>query len=413
MKRRVVITGVGAVTCIGTGRQGFWDGIKKKRSGISFINRFNAEVYNARCAGQIHDFVASDYFPPHKLKRLDRYSQFALLIAKQALDDAGVAYSTDEPTFDVGCSFGTALGGITTAEIQHERFIAEGRKSIPPALALQVFGGSAHSNIAINYGLRGYGTTNSNSCASGTVAIGEAYRVIRDGLAEKMVAGAAEAPLSPLTYGAFDVIKTMAVEQEDAATACRPFDVSRTGFVMAEGGASVMLETLDDARARGAEIICEVVGYSLNNDAHHMTSSLPGGASAIKAMEDSINEAGIEPGDIDYINAHASSTMMNDDSERDAIIKVFGEKTPPLSGTKAYYGHPLGASGAIEGAICALAMQESYIPPTLNCHHTDTPEGFDIVQLEERHKEMTYVLSNSFGFGGINSTLVFKKYDGS
>lgn len=400
------------MTAVGAGREAFWAGIQKKKSGIGFISRFNTEHYNARCAGEITDFVASDYFPPHKLKRLDRYSQFALVIAKQAMDDAGIPYSPDEPTFDIGCSFGTALGGITTAESQHERFVAEGRKAIPPALALQVFGGSAHSNIAIHYGLRGYGTTNSNSCASGTVAVGEAYRVIRDGLAEKMIAGAAEAPLSPLTYGAFDVIKSMAVEHEDASTAVRPFDVSRTGFVMAEGGASVMLETLDDALARGANILCEVVGYALNNDAYHMTSSLPGGASAIKAMEDSIKEAGIEPKDIDYINAHASSTMMNDDSERDAIVEVFGEKTPPISGTKAYYGHPLGASGAIEAAICALSIKNGYIAPTLNCHKTDVPEGFDIVALEERHKDMNYVLSNSFGFGGINSTLVFKKYDG-
>jgi len=413
MRRRVVITGIGALTCIGHGRKGLWEGILREESGVSFITRFDSSSYDAKCAGEINDFDASADFPPHKLKRLDRYAQFSLVLSHQALQDAGLKVSPAEPRTDIGVSFGTALGGITTAELQHERFLHDGVRAIPAALALQVFGGSAHSNIAIAFGLRGYGTTNSNSCASGTVAIGEAFRVIREGRANVMIAGGAEAPIAPLTFGAFDVIKSMSKETKDPKTACRPFDASRSGFVMAEGGGSLILESLEHATARGAHIYGEVLGYSLNNDAYHMSSSLPEGESAIEAMRMAIDEAGLRPGQIDYINAHASSTPMNDGTEAKAVRKFFGEKTPAVSGTKAYYGHPLGASGAIEAAICCLAMEHSHIPPTLNCHEPteEATPGFDLVRLKGRLQKLKYVLNNSFGFGGINSSLVLGKVE--
>ena len=239
---RVVITGIGALTCVGHGRKGLWEGLLREKSGISFINRFDTSNYDAKCAGAITDFDPSQHFPPHKLKRIDRYAQFALTLSQQALDDAGLELSPEKPRTDVGISFGTALGGITTAELTHERFIREGTHAVPAALALQVFGGSAHSNIAIAYGIRGYSTTNSNSCASGTVAVGEAFRAIREGRTQVMIVGAAEAPLASLTYGAFDIIKSMAKETKDASRACRPFDATRTGFVMAEGGGSLIME---------------------------------------------------------------------------------------------------------------------------------------------------------------------------
>jgi len=406
---RVVITGLGALTPIGTGKENLWAGLRREESGLGFITRFDTSQYTAKCAGEIGDYHPSDYFPPHKLKRLDRYAQFSLVVTQQAIDDARLEVSPDKPTFDVGVSFGTALGGVTTAEIEHVRFLNEGR--IPPALALQVFGGSAHSNIAITYGFRGYGTTNSNSCASGPVAVGEAFRVLRDGLAEVMIAGAAEAPLGPLTFGAFDTIKSMSKEAVDPKQACRPFDRDRTGFVMAEGGACIVLETLDRARKRGARIYAEVLGYCLNNDAYHMTSSLPGGASAIEAMRRAIDQAGLKPSDISYINAHASSTVMNDDGESEAIMALFGKKTPPVSGTKAYYGHPLGASGMIEIVICAMAMERGWIPPTLNCQSPNVPPEFDLVRLRGRDAKLKYVLSNSFGFGGINAAIVLGTVD--
>jgi 3-oxoacyl-[acyl-carrier-protein] synthase II len=414
MSSRVVITGLGAITCVGHGRDGLWQGILREVSGIGSITRFDATDFDAKNAGEINDFHGSDHFPPHKLKRLDRYAQFALVLTKQALDDAGLNVGPENPRADVGVSFGTALGGITTAELTHERFVREGSRAIPAALALQVFGGSAHSNIAISFGLRGYGTTNSNSCASGTVAVGEAFRVIREGRAVAMITGAAEAPLAPLTFGAFDTIKSMAKERKDPQRAVRPFDATRDGFVMSEGGGSLILESLDHARARGAHIYAEVLGYSLNNDAFHMSSSLPDGEAAIGAMEYALDEAKLKPGQIDYINAHASSTPMNDGTEAQAVTKLFGSRPPAVSGTKAYYGHPLGASGAIEAAICCLAMQHGHIPPTLNCHEpcaeASTP-GFDLVRLKGRAQPLKYVLSNSFGFGGINASLVLGRVD--
>jgi 3-oxoacyl-[acyl-carrier-protein] synthase II len=413
MNSRVVITGIGALTCVGHGRKGLWEGLLREKSGISFITRFDTSNYDAKCAGAINDFDPSQYFPPHKLKRIDRYAQFALTLAQQALEDAGVKLSPEKPRTDVGISFGTALGGITTAELTHERFVREGNHAIPAALALQVFGGSAHSNIALAYGIRGYSTTNSNSCASGTVAVGEAFRVIREGRTQMMIVGAAEAPLAPLTFGAFDTIKSMSRETEDAARACRPFDATRTGFVMAEGGGSLILESLEHARARDAHIYAEVLGYMLNNDAYHMTSSLPEGESALEAMRFALDEAKVRPDQIDYINAHASGTPMNDSTEARAVTKFFGKKTPAMSGTKAYYGHPLGASGAIEAAICCLAIEHSHIPPTLNCHEPceEITPGFDLVRLKGRSQPLKYVLSNSFGFGGINACLVLGKVE--
>jgi 3-oxoacyl-[acyl-carrier-protein] synthase II len=411
MSSRVVITGIGALTCAGHGRKGLWEGILREQSGIGFITRFDSKDYDAKCAGEINDYDATQHFPPHKLKRIDRYAQFSLVLTQQALDDAGLKLSPEQPRTDVGVSFGTALGGITTAELTHERFVREGVRAIPAALALQVFGGSAHSNISIAYGARGYSTTNSNSCASGTVAVGEAFRYIREGRAQVMIAGAAEAPLAPLTFGAFDTIKSMSKETKDATRACRPFDATRSGFVMAEGGGSLILESLEHAQARGAHIYAEVLGYALNNDAYHMSSSLPEGESALEAMRSVLDQAKLRPDQIDYINAHASSTPMNDGTEAKAVTKFFGKSTPAISGTKPYYGHALGASGAIEAAICCLAMENSHIPPTLNCHEPceEITPGFDLVRLKGRKKELKYVLSNSFGFGGINASLVFGK----
>jgi 3-oxoacyl-[acyl-carrier-protein] synthase II len=390
MSARVVITGIGALTCAGHGRKGLWEGILREKSGVSFLSRFDASNYDAKCAGAIDDFDPAQHFPPHKLKRIDRYAQFALVLTQQALDDAGLQLSPENPRTDVGVSFGTALGGITTAELTHERFVREGTRAIPAALALQVFGGSAHSNISIAYGIRGYSTTNSNSCASGT-----------------------EAPLAPLTFGAFDTIKSMSKETKDPTRACRPFDATRSGFIMAEGGGSLILESLEHARARGAHIYAEVLGFTLNNDAYHMSSSLPEGESALESMRATLDEAKVRPDQIDYINAHASSTPMNDGTEAKAVSKFFGKRTPAISGTKAYYGHPLGASGAIEAAICCLAMENSHIPPTLNCHEPceEITPGFDLVRLKGRSQPLKYILSNSFGFGGINASLVFGKVE--
>ncbi|HEX8899559.1 MAG TPA: beta-ketoacyl synthase N-terminal-like domain-containing protein, partial [Chthoniobacterales bacterium] len=253
-KRRAVITGLGPITAIGIGRENFWRGLRAEKSGIGKISSFDTSQFNAHCAGEILDWVPENHFPPHRLKRLDRYAQFAVASAKMALDDAGLSYSREKPQDRVGVSFGTALGGISNAEQDHARFLKKGTRGVNQTLALQVFGGSGHSNIAIEFGFRGVGTTNSNSCASGTVSVGEALRYIRDNMADVIVAGAAEAPLSPLSFGAFAIIKAMSQWKGDPAQACRPFDLARDGFVMGEGAACLIIEELEHARHRGAHI---------------------------------------------------------------------------------------------------------------------------------------------------------------
>jgi 3-oxoacyl-[acyl-carrier-protein] synthase II len=412
-RRRAVITGIGPITCIGTGRSEFWKGLRAERSGITRITSFDTAPFNAHCAGEIPQWNPEEFFPPHRLKRLDRYAQFAVASAKLALEDARLPYSREEPQHRVGVSFGTALGGVANAEYQHAHFLKKGTRGVNQTLALQVFGGSAHSNIAIEFGFRGVGTTNSNSCASGTVAVGEALRYIRDDFAEVIVAGGAEAPLSPLTFGAFAIIKTMSQWSGDASEACRPFDLHRDGFVMGEGATTLVIEEFEHARARGAHIYAELLGYSLNNDAFHMTSPLPSGDSSIRAMRDALDDASVAPEQIDYVNAHASSTQLSDSTETMAIKQVFGAHAErlPVSGTKAFTAHPLGATGAIEAAICALAMDQHWIPPTLNRTAPDPACDLDVVPNQGREADLQYVLSNSFGFGGINACLVLGRAD--
>ena len=407
MKRRAVITGIGPITCIGHGRENFWNAILAEKTGISRISSFDPKPFQVRCAGEILDWNPEEFFSPQRLKRLDRYAQFSVASARLALDDAGIRYSREEPQHRIGVSFGTALGGVCKAEDQHIRYLKKGVRGVNPMLAIQVFGGSAHSNIAIEFGFRGVGTTNSNSCASGTVSLGEALRYIRDDFADVIVAGGAEAPLSALTIGAFDIIKTMS-RCDDPAFASRPFDRLRDGFVMGEGAASLIVEELEHARKRGAKIYAEVLGYSLNNDAFHMTAPLPDGDSCIRAMWHALADAQLAPEQIDYINAHASSTQLNDNTETKSIKEVFGEhaRRIPVSGTKGYTAHPLGATGAIEAALCALALDRQWIPPTINYHNADPECDLDIVPNHGRKAELEYVMSNSFGFGGINACVV-------
>ena len=406
-RRRAVITGIGPITCIGRGRENFWDGILAEKTGVTRISSFDPRPFQVQCAGKIADWNPEEFFTPQRLKRLDRYAQFAVASAQLALDDAGISCSREQPQDRVGVSFGTALGGVCKAEDQHIRYLKKGVHGINPMLALQVFGGSAHSNIAIEFGFRGAGTTNSNSCASGTISVGEALRYIRDDFADVIVAGGAEAPLSVLTVGAFDIIKTMS-RCSDPEIASRPFDRLRDGFVIGEGAASLIVEEFEHARARGAKIYAEVLGYSLNNDGFHMTKPLPTGESCVRAMREALADAQLKPGQIDYINAHASSTQLNDSAETLSIKQVFGEhaRKIPVSGTKGYHAHPLGATGAIEAAICALALDRQWVPPSINYHNPDPACDLDVVPNHGRAADLNYIMSNSFGFGGINACIV-------
>ena len=408
--RRVVITGVGAVTPIGTGAQGLWNGLGARRSAVREITRFDPAPFKSRIAAEIPDFRPQDHLPAKRAKRLDRFSQLAVTSARLALAD-GQLDPAREDGERVGAMMGSALGGVAFAESQVERFRTQGPRGLDPTLALAVFPGAASCNIAIEFGFTGPNSTNAMSCASGTIAVGEAAHTIRAGRADVMLAGGAEAPLAPMTYAAFSVIRAMSTRNDDPAHASRPFDEDRDGFVMGEGAAVLVLEERQRALARGANIYAEIVGYGFTNDAYHMTAPRPDGRQAARAMLLALADGDVAPEEVGYINAHASSTPLNDTTETAAIKQAFGAHAYHLSvsGTKGYYGHALGASGAIEAVICALALRHRWLPPTLNLQRPDPGCDLDCLPGEGRNATPEVVVSNSFGFGGINATLVLRR----
>ena len=410
-QRRVVITGIGAVTPIGHTREGLWQGVLRGKSGVRRVRAFDTSGYRSQVAAEVLDFDAAPYLDRKQLKRLDRYSQFALCAAKMAVADAELDLEA-EAHERVGVCIGSALGGMLTAEEQHGAFAARGLGAVSPMLAVTVFGAAASCNIAIEFGVTGPNTANCNSCAAGTMAIGDALRFIQRGEAEVMLAGGAEAPIAPLCFGSFSIIRAMSKRNHDPERACRPFDKGRDGFVMGEGAAILVLEDAGHAERRGAHIYAEILGYSLTNDAYHMSAPHPGGVEAARAMAMVLKDAGLGPEDIEYINAHGSSTPMNDKIETMAIKQVFGGLAGriPVSGTKGLYGHALGASGAIEAAIGALALTYKYVPPTVNYELPDPECDLDYVPNIGRSAQVRYLMSNSFGFGGINACLVLGRY---
>ena len=408
--RRVVVTGIGAVTPIGHGKDGLWEGAASGRCGIGTITRFDHSKLNAKSAGEIDDFDPLDYFDAKFARRMDPFAQYALAASDMAIRDAGLPHDVGRPDPRIGVTMGTALGGMASAEKQHAKFIDGGIRAVDPSLALIVFGGSGSSNVAIRYGFTGPSNANSNSCSSGTMAIGEGFRYIRDGYADAMIACGAEAPLFGLTYGAFAIIRALSTNP-DPSRACRPFDKNRDGFVMAEGAATLVLEELERARARDAQLYCEIAGYSCSNDGFHMTAPRPDGDCAARTMSDALSRAHLRPEDIGYINAHASSTPLNDKVETLAIKTVFGEhaKKTPISGTKSMHGHSLGASGAIEAAICAMIFENDFLPPTINYEVPDPECDLNYLPNEGLKARVDHILTNSFGFGGINAVLVLSR----
>ncbi|WP_291164404.1 beta-ketoacyl-ACP synthase II [Gemmatimonas sp. UBA7669] len=408
-RRRVAITGIGCVTPIGTGVDAFWQGLQARRSAVTRATRFDVNIFRSQCAAEVPDFDAARWIDARRVKRLDRFSQFAVASAQMALADG--ALSLDSVDRDrAGAMMGTALGGVAYAEEQAARFQQGGLRDVDATLALAVFGGSASCNMAIEFGISGPNCTNAMSCASGAMAIGEAMRQIRDGYADVMLAGGAEAPLATLCFGAFALIRAMSTRNDDPARASRPFDANRDGFVMGEGSAVLLLEAWDHAVARGARIYGELAGYGTTNDAHHMTAPRPDGSQAARCMRLALQDAEADVSDVQYINAHGSSTPLNDPTETLAIRQVFGAHADavPVSGTKGYYGHALGASGAFEAAISALAVSRGWAPPTVNLETPDAACDLDYIRNEGRQLTPQTVLSNSFGFGGINAALVFR-----
>jgi 3-oxoacyl-[acyl-carrier-protein] synthase II len=411
--RRVVITGIGAVTPIGTGREGLWQGLKARRSAVGTVTRFDPTPFRSRIAAEIPDFHPVDFMEARRLRRLDRFGQLCIASARLAISDAELDLTLEDRD-QVGAMMGTALGGVAYAEEQYPRYLKGGPREVDPTLALTVFAGAGSCNLAIEFGLCGPNSTNGMSCASGTIAVGDGFRAISRGEADVMLAGGAEAPLAPLCFGAFAIIRAMSTRNEDPASASRPFDQARDGFVMAEGSAVLVLEERSRALARGAKIYAEILGYGLTNDAHHMTVPRPDGRQAARAMRLALSEAHITPGEVGYINAHGSSTPLNDPTETGAIRQVFNDHAAnvPVSGTKGYYGHALGASGAFEAAICALASSNRWLPPTVNLEQPDPACDLAYLSGEGQNADPEFILSNSFGFGGINACLVFRREDG-
>jgi 3-oxoacyl-[acyl-carrier-protein] synthase II len=408
-RRRVVVTGIGAVTPIGISRDGLWDGLRSHRSAVRAVTRFDASIYRSRIAAEI-DFHPSDFLDERRTKRLDRYGQFTVTSARLAVEDSELNLGVEDRE-RIGSMMGSALGGVGFAEEQFKVFKTEGIKSVAPTLATNVFAGAASCNVAIEFGVQGPNSTNAMSCASGTMAIGEGFRQIRDDYADVMICGGAEAPLNQLCYGAFSIIRAMSTRNDNPTLASRPFDRGRDGFVMGEGSAILVLEEYERAKARGAHIYAEIMGYAFCNDAHHMTAPRPDGSQAARAIRGALKDARVEAHDIGYVNAHGSSTPLNDPTETRAIRTAFGDHSDKLqvSSTKGYYGHALGASGAMEAAICALSLERGWLPPTLNLDAADEACDLDYIPHTGRDASVEFALSNSFGFGGINAALVLKR----
>jgi 3-oxoacyl-[acyl-carrier-protein] synthase II len=412
-RRRVWITGIGVVTPIGTGVAAFASGLRAARSPVKRIDRFDPSPFRSQVAAQVDDFEPLDHMDAKTARQLDRFSQFGLVAGRLALEDSGLAPGAPGTATRerIGIYLGSALGGIAYAEAQHERYMERGIRSVAPNLALAVFGGAAPANLGIALDVRGPILSTANSCASGAVALGEALDAIRAGQIDAAVAGGAEVPLSPLAFGAFDIIRALSPgSNDDPGHAARPFDAARDGFVMGEGVALLVIEAEDVARSRGATPYAELMGYGATSDAHHMVQPRADGREAARAATIALEDAGVDPSEIDYVNAHASSTPIGDVAEARAIVRALGERaaTVPVSGTKALYGHPLGASGAIEAAICALAIRDGWAPPSVNLSTPDPETGQLLPGLLREGRAGTYrrVLSTSFGFGGLNASLV-------
>jgi len=412
--RRVVITGIGAITPIGIGVEGLWEGLRRRESAVQAISRFDPSPFRTRIAAQVNDFDPADYMDRGRVKRTERYAQFSIATSRLALEDAGLDPASEDPD-RVGVQMGSALGGVAYGEGQFTSYVQNGVRGVDPMLALAVFNGAASCNVAIEFGFTGPNSTNGMSCASGAIAVGDGWRAIRDGDADVMLAGGVETPLAPLCYGAFAIIRAMSTRNDDPGRASRPFDRARDGFVMGEGACVLVLEEYEHAKARGAQIYAEVLGYGTSNDAHHMTAPRPDGTQAARAMAAALRTGGLKPEQIDYVNAHGSSTPLNDSTESRIIRAVLGEHAdrPVVSGTKGYHAHCLGATGAIEAGITALAIQRGWVPPTLNLEDPGDECDLSYATGTGEARNVRYAVSNSFGFGGINAALAFGAVNGA
>lgn len=411
MKKRVVVTGIGVVTPIGTGVELFWNNIVGGKCGISKIESFDTSDFKVKIAGEVKDFDPTSWIGKKEAKRMDRNTQFAIAASRLAIQDSTLEI-TEENAEKIGIYMGCGIGGLETIQDSAEKLFSKGADRISPFFIPMSISNMAAGNVSIDLGIKGSCLSYNTACASSASAIGEALKELRYGTHDIMLAGGTEASITELGIGGFQAM-TALCESEDPNRASIPFDKDRSGFVMAEGAAMLVLETLDHALARGARIYAEVLGYGSTNDAHHITTPAPGGEGGARAMKAALNDADLNPDQIDYINAHGTSTPYNDIFETAAIKSAFGDYAyqVPVSSTKSMTGHLLGAAGGVESAVCALSIKNDYVPATINLKETDPLCDLDYVPNEGRNKPVNYALTNSLGFGGHNATLIFGKYE--
>ncbi len=413
MERRVVITGLGALTPIGNNTNDFWNGIKEGKCGIDEITRFDISNFKVKLAAEVKDFNAEDYFDRREAKRLDRFSQYAMVAAREAWKDSGLDKETEDME-RVGIIIGSGIGGIGTTEEEHEKYMTKGPDRVSPMYIPMGIPNMATGNVAIDIGAKGESIAMVTACASGTHSIGESFRMIKHGYQDVVLAGGTEAGITPLGIAGFTNIKALS-KAEDKTRASIPFDKERSGFVMGEGAGVIVLEELEHAKKRGAKIYAEMVGYGATSDAYHITSPAPGGEGGARAMKIAMEEAHVNPEEITYINAHGTSTHLNDSYETQAIKTALGEENARkvmVSSTKGHTGHLLGAAGGVEAIVCAKAIEEGFVPATINYKVPDEECDLDVVPNEGRNVEIKYAISNSLGFGGHNSSILLKKYEG-
>ena len=407
--RRVVVTGLGLITPLGTGVEKNWEALMAGRSGIGPITRFDISDYPTRIAGQVPDFDPLDWIEKKDIRKMDLFIQYAMGAAEQAMRQSGLQI-TEANADNVGVLVGVGIGGLCTIEENHMIFQESRLKRITPFFIPKLISNLAPGQISIRYGARGANFSTTSACASGSHAVGEAYRMIRAGYLDAAITGGAEAAITSLGVGGFVAMRALSTRNDNPTAASRPFDRERDGFVMAEGAASLILEERDGAIARGAKILAEVVGYATNADAHHITSPSPEGQGAAKCMQRCLEDGDLDPSEVDYINAHGTSTPQGDIAETQAIKRVFGEHAARIavSSTKSMTGHTLGAAGAIESAYTVLAIVNSMIPPTINYEYPDPECDLDYVPNRARPAKIRLALKNSFGFGGTNTTVAFR-----
>lgn len=411
MKKRVVITGLGAVTPLGNDVSSTWNNVIAGMSGIIPITKFDNENFTVKVAGEVTEFKPEDFMDPKEARRMGRYTHFAIAASKMAADDAGLRIGENADPERIGVWIGTGIGGIAEYEIQHQRFLEKGPRRVNPFTIPQLIPDMASGRVSIELGAKGINNCSVTACASGANSIGDAFRVVQKGEADIMVAGGTEACITGMTVAGFANMTALSTNP-DPKKASRPFDKNRDGFVIGEGAGVVILEELEHALARGAKIYGELVGYGATGDAYHITTPAPNGEGGSRAMRLALQDGDISPEEVGYINAHGTSTYYNDLYETTAIKEVFGEYAYklPVSSTKSMTGHLLGAAGAIEAIFSVLVLKEEVIPPTINLDHPDEELDLDYVPHKSRKQNVEAVLSNSFGFGGHNASLLFKRY---